>query len=324
MRTRELDAAIAAANPIGPGRVAAVALPVDRGSLLDALATESLPDPASGAARLRLPGFAPLLAVLAIVAAAGVFTTPGRAVSSWVGERLGIVGPGEPGGPPALRQLNESWERGAGLKSQAKYVLLVGPVTGQRRSRYEFITYDPAPHPGHPTWPRGPCFELDLTQVRSMSGQGCGTLPKGGEFAYSGVGGGIRDSYVENGKLRFSGELFYVSGRVGPRVASVEATVDGRSVPVQLRPVPEALRRRFKLGGPFGFFVGFFSGVPHGGTLEVTARGAGGEPLGHAKTQLINQVAARKFMCRMMLKSGERAPRAGLEECRQVLGRGKR
>jgi hypothetical protein len=323
MRSRDLNAALAAANPVDRERAAALAVAADRTALLDALAAEPLPT-GSRAAHRQPWALTVLVALLTMVAAAGVFTTPGRAVTGWVGERLGIGEPGEPGGPPALRQLNEAWNRASGLEDHPEYVLVVGPVTGQRRSRYEFIGYDPPARPDRPTWPRGPCFKLDLTQVRSMRSQGCGALPKGGDFAYLGVGGGYGHAYLGRDGLRFSDELLYLSGRVSPNVASVEATVDGEEIPVQVRPVPEELRRRFHLGRPFSFFVGFFSGHPRGGTVQVTARGADGELLGHAKTELIDQVASKKTMCRLMLREAKQLPRAGREECRAALGRGAR
>lgn len=321
MRDRELDAAIAAANPVGRERAAVIALPADRAALLEAVTGE--PPAGSGPGRRRRASGPALLvvAVLAVALLGGVFTTPGRAVTDWVGERLGLGGPGEPGGPPALRQLNESWDRGTDLDGVRKSVLIVGPVTGHRHSRYEFITYRPARRPDRPTWPRGPCFELDLTQMRSMSSQGCGTLPKGGEFAFANIAGGYGHAYRDEDGLRFNDELFYLSGRVGPKVASVKATVDGREIPVQLRPVPKALRERFRLGRPFSFFVGFFSGVARGGTVEVTARGADGAVLGHARKQMIDRVASKEMMCGYMLEELAHLPRPGREECRQALGR---
>lgn len=322
MRRGELDDAIAAANPVGPEHTAALGMPADGAALLDAVAGEP-PAAGSSPAGSRLPVLAPLVALLlALAVVAGAFTTPGGAVTGWVGERLGL---GEPGGPPSLRQLNESWSDAMGTEGQRQYVLVVGPVTGQERSRYEFITYDPVTRPDRPTWPDGPCFKLDLTQRRSMGSQGCGVLPEGGQFAFLGVGGSHDHAEVaEDGAIRFSNELHYLSGRVGPEVATVEATVDGREIPVQVRPVPEDLRRRFDLGGPFSFFIGFFSGVPRGGTVAVTARGPGGERLGHAETEMIDQAMVKRATCRSMLEDARRLPRPGREECRQVLGRGAR
>ena len=53
-----------------------------------------------------------------------------------------------------------------------------------------------------------------------MFGLGCGTLPKGREFAYTGPRGGFGHLYRgEDGGLRAADELFHVSGRVGPNVA---------------------------------------------------------------------------------------------------------
>lgn len=316
MRVRDLNAAVAEANPVDRERSAAFRLPADHGALLDAIAGEPVPAaPATTPRRYR--NLALLLIVLAAAVAASAFTAPGRAVSDWVGEKLGF---GEPGGPPSLRQLNEGWAKGSDLEGQPQYVLVVGPITGRERSRYEFITYHQASRPDRPAWFDGPCFKLDLTQVRSMYTQGCGTLPEGRQFAYLGVGGGYGHAYAGEDGVRFSDELFHLSGRAGPEVTSVEASVDGREIPVQLRPVPATLRQRFDLGPPFSFFVGFFSGVPRGGTVEVTARGDGGEVLGHAKTELVDQVESAKLRCRMMLESGDRLPRAGREECRHVLG----
>lgn len=321
MRNRDLNAAVAAANPVDSERAAALALPVDPTALLDAVAGE--PPPAGSApARRPLATLVPLVALLAIVVAAGVFTPPGKAVTSWVGERLGFGEPGEPGGPPALRQLNESWAKGTGAEGRPQHVLIVGPVTGQERSRYEFITFKPAQRADRPTWPDGPCFKLDLTQVRSMFSQGCGTLRPGSQFAYLGVSVGYGHAYAEDGEVRFSDELLHLSGRAGPRVAAIEATVNGREIPVQMRPVPDHLLERFDLGRPFSFFIGFFSGVPRGGTVEVMARGADGEVLGRAKTELVDLVESKRLACQMMLKGAnvKRLPRPGLEECRAVLG----
>jgi hypothetical protein len=319
MRNRELDAALAASNPVGRERVAAIGLVADRAALLDAVAAEALP-PGSASPRRGYRSALPVLVLLVgVLVAATVLTAPGKAVTGWVGERLGF---GEPGGPPSLRQLNESWSGGSSLEGRPQHVLVVGPVTGEERSRYEFITYDPRSRPDRPTWPDGPCFKLDLTQRRSMTTQGCGTLPKGGEFTYLGVGGGHGTAYRTGDGIRFRDELQQVSGRVGPAVATVEATVNGREIPVQVRPVPANLRARFGLGGPFSFFVGFFTGVPRGGTVEVFARGTNGEVLGHARSELFDQVESAEIRCRMILESEERIPTPALEECRLVLGRG--
>jgi hypothetical protein len=293
--------------------------------VLDAIAEEPLP---TAAPRTRRPqpsaAILIVLALLATLAAATAFTVPGRAVANWVGEQIGLSGPGEPGGPPALRQLNESWGlNGPGGWRGDKFVLLVGPVTGEERSRWEFILSEPKPRPNRPTRDHGPCFQLDLTQRRSLSGQGCGVLPAGGESSWNGVGGGYDHAYRAGGDLRLAEELFHVTGRVGPAVNAVEVTVNGRPIAVQLRPVPADLRRRFHLGPSFSFFVGFFHGAARGGSVEVTARGADGQVLGHADSELPNLVQAAKFSCRGALKNPE-WPRRGREECLEVLGRDSR
>lgn len=321
MRARDLNEALVATNPVPPGQGVS-ALGSDRRALLDAVAEEALPAAAPGPRRPQgSVATLAVLAVLATLAAAAVFTAPGRAVANWVGEQIGLGGPGEPGGPPALRQLNEAWGLGPDARNGDKFVLLVGPVTSEARSRWEFILTKPESLRHRPTRVDGPCFQLDLTQRRSLSGQGCGVLPKGREFSWNGVGGGHAYAYRANGDLRFAEELFHLTGRVGPAVTAVEARVNGRPVPVQLRPVPADLRRRFNLGPPFSFFVGFFDGVARGGRVEVTARGADGQVLGHARSELVDLVEAMKFSCRGALKQNPKMPRRGREECLEVLGR---
>lgn len=321
MRARNLNDALGSANPVPPGQRSS-ALGRDCGALLDAIAGEPLPTAVSRPPRPQLS--AALLVVLVSLATltAGVaFTAPGRAIANWVGEQIGLSGPGEPGGPPSLRQLNEDWGLGGpGEWHGDKFVLLVGPVTGEVRSRWEFILSEPESLPNRPTRAHGPCFQLDLTQRRSLSGQGCGVLPAGREFSWNGVGGGYDHAYRADGDLHLAEELFHLTGRVGPEVTAVEARVDGRPVPVQLRPVPADLRRRFDLGAPFSFFVGFFDEVARGGRVEVTTRNADGKVLGHARSELHNLVHAAKFSCRMALENPE-MPRPGREECLEVLGR---
>jgi hypothetical protein len=320
MRSRELDAALAAANPLGGERAAALPLGSDRRALLEAIAGEPLAAPARRRHDRR--ALVPLVALLAALAAAGLFTMPGRAVSGWVGDRLGLGGPGEPGGPPALRQLNEKWSGAMELPVGRQRVLLVGPVTGQHRSRWEFITFRPPRRAHGPSYGQGACFKLDLTQVRGMISEGCGILPKGGAFVLNGVGGGHNEPYRDSsGAIHFRDELTTFAGRVGPAVASVAATLDGREIPVQVRPVPDELRRRFHLDRPFSFFLGFITDAPYGGTLEVTARGADGAVLGHSKIELGNQVLSSKMSCRFLRKQHQHLPPAGAEQCRLLLGR---
>lgn len=322
MRARDLNEALGAANPVPPSEGRS-ALGRDRGALLDAVAGEPLPAAVSHPLRSHLSAALPVVLVsLATLAAAVAFTAPGRALANWVGEQIGLSGPGEPGGPPALRQLNESWGLGGpGGWHGDKFVLLVGPVTGEERSRWEFILSEPESLHNRPARIHGPCFQLDLTQRRSLSGQGCGVLPAGREFSWNGVGGGYEHAYRSGGDIRLADELFHVTGRVGPTVTAVEARVNGRPVPVQLRPVPADLRRRFDLGPPFSFFVGFFDEAARGGWVEVTARGANGKVLGHARSELPNLVQAAKFSCRMALEQNPEMPRRGREECLEVLGR---
>jgi len=196
-----------------------------------------------------------------------LFTSPGQAMTSWVGERLGF---GRPGDPPSLRQLRAGWTKGTVAEGQPAHVLAVGPAPGG--GRYEFITYWPdepkGVRQGH--WNlEGPCFELDLTQKRSSYGGGCGVLPEGPHLATMGIAGG-----------GMPGEEFhFLSGRTSMAVDSIEAELDGRPLDAELVPIPAELVERLHLGRPFEFFIGFLEGPVHGGTLVVTARDASGHVL---------------------------------------------
>ncbi|MEZ5076565.1 MAG: hypothetical protein R2725_03880 [Solirubrobacterales bacterium] len=303
--SRDLDAAVGAANPYRAERLAGLPLEEWRGDLLDAVAVEPLPTGSPPPRRIgsRLGAAAAVLACL-LLAAAGVFTAPGRAVTDWVGAQIGF---GEPGGRPALRQFNQFlMATGEGRPGSAR-VLLVGPTPGYHR-RYELIVYETKRKTKHEV-PPGPCFRLDLTQERGSYGQGCGILPEDGDFAASGPGGN-RDP--DSG-------LMHVSGRVSSAVKEVEATFRGRPIPVELRPVPPELLDRFGLDTPFSFFIGFFRDQLRGGPVEVTARGESGGVLGQAKRRLPSAVPLYRHMCPILAREPHPHPEA-LGDCRQVLG----
>ncbi len=224
------------------------------------------PDGRRGSARLSPRLAAAFATLLVALTALTLFTPPGQAFTSWVGDRLGF---GQPGEHPSLRQLRHKWTRGTSAEGQPAHVLAVGPAP--HGGRYEFITYWPRQPKGKSQgrWLLGkPCFELDLTQERSSLGSGCGVLPEG-PYMTMGLGGNS-----------FPGDqLLALHGRVSPDVASVEARLNGASVPVEVVPIPARFVRRFRLGQPFSFFVAFLVGKLHGGKLVATARDSSGAML---------------------------------------------
>lgn len=230
------------------------------------LTARTVQRPRAAAERIRIA--ATVAAIVLGAATFALFTAPGKAVTSWAGERLGF---GEPGGPPTLEDLRESWLRGTVADGRPAYVLAVGPAPHD--GRYEFVAYRPAgAQQGSVAADEAPCFEVDLPQERSSTGQGCGILPEGGSLFLNGVGGG---------SSRSGGTVFYGAGRVGPEVASVEASVNGNQVEVDLVPIPAAFGEPLGVG-PFGFFIAFLDDVSGGGTLDVTARDESGAEVGHA------------------------------------------
>ncbi|MBS1677708.1 MAG: hypothetical protein JST08_10020 [Actinobacteria bacterium] len=211
-------------------------------------------------ARLRV---ATLLACAAFgLAAFAAWTSPGQAGASWVVDRLGF---GDPGEPPALEELRASWSRGTVAEGQPAYVLVNAPAAAA--GRYEFITYRPK---AVGTENKEPCFELDLTQARSSSGQGCGVFPEGGDLYSNGYGGGIQSG----------GESFYVAGRISPGVKSVDVVFAGHTVDVEVVQIPDDLLERLGITTRFSFFIAFLPNAAHGGDLVVQALGDGGEVLG--------------------------------------------
>lgn len=220
------------------------------------------------------------LAICLALTSFALFTEPGHAVTSWVGERLGF---GQPGEPPSLRQLRAGWTKGTAAEGQPAHVLAVGPVPGG--GRYEFITYWPEQpegvgRPG--AWDLdGPCFELDLTQMRSSYGEGCGVLPEGPHLAALGLGGGGMPGE----------ELHHFAGRTSMAVEEVEAQLGGRRLEAELVPIPAEFVERFRLERRFKFFVGFLAGRVRGGTLTITARDGSGEVLARKRFELVDRLA---------------------------------
>lgn len=208
----------------------------------------------------------------AFLVAFSLLTTPGQAVTSWVGNRLGL---GQPGEHPTLRQLRHSWSAGTAAQGQPAYVLATGPAP--RGTRYEFITYEPKAPPGKHWDVKGPCFELDLTQARSMTTGGCGVFPEGPDLFATYGGNGAPGQ-----------ELLEASGRASMAVASVDVTLGNRKIPAELTTIPAGLVSRLQLPQRFKFFVAFLPGKLSGGTLTVKARDAKGHLVAERQLEVPN------------------------------------
>lgn len=209
-------------------------------------------------------------AVLAVLVAAAVLTPPGRAVTSWVGERIGL---GQPGGHPSLQSLRHFAFEESDARGQPAYVLVRGP--GPRDGHYELVTYRYPRRPGARFPANGArCYEIETTEPQGLYGGGCGPVPASGGLVFDGAGGNA-DPGVG---FRFA------AGRVSADVASVEVTLDGRPLPVELRPIPADLIEGLHIRRPFKFFIAFFD-FRRSGRLVATARDADGRVLARRRTR---------------------------------------
>lgn len=203
-----------------------------------------------------------LAVVCTVLAAGAIFTTPGQAVTAWVGERLGF---GDPGGPPTLRDLRAFATQGSGAEGQPAYVLLRGPAGDV--GHYELVTYRMKDEPGK-LWPANGarCFELSFPEARSLYAPACGLPPAENGLRFEGLGG------------NWGPEMAFqsASGRVSEDIETVEVRFDGEPVPVELTPIPEHLIERFAIRRPFKFFIAFLEDFRQGGMVVVTARDAAG------------------------------------------------
>jgi hypothetical protein len=215
-----------------------------------------------------------------------------------VGDRIGL---GEPGGHPTLHVMRARSDRGTSAEGRPAWVLAVGPAP--HRQRYEFITYWPS-EPKHRLhgsgkgghWLLGrPCFELDLTQVRSTYGENCGVFPEAPDL-YLSWGGNLAPGFGRS-------SLLFFTGRVTSRASSLEATIGGRPIPVEVKPIPAALIHRFRLEEPFNFFISFLpTSIRNGGELVVTARDADGKVLARQSQELPDLEGQRRASCALANK----------------------
>lgn len=313
MKTRDAEAALWAVNPIG--RTEALELRLDAGEseMLAAIAAEPVEadrvrQPASSRNLLRGNRvIATALTVLLVLIAFVALTPPGQAVGGWVGEQLGLVGPGEPGGPPTLRQLREKWTHGTSAEGQPATVLVVGPAP--HGDRYEFITFRTKREPGK-SWPANGarCFEVDITKARFTYGGACGVLPGDPNLRSFGIAGNSDPDL----------QLYLLAGQASSAVDSVAASFNGDPVEVQLRPIPRRLAAALRIE-PFQFFIAFLGeDAFHGGDGELLARDAAGRVLARRSFELADHEPMHRFVCRSVLRT-TRHP-AAMEDCRQLFG----
>lgn len=264
------------------------------------------------AARVRL---AIALAALGIaLAASAVFTPPGQALTSWIGERLGF---GDPGGPPTLRELHAFATEGGAAEGQPAYVLVRGPAPGA--GHYELITYRMKDEPGK-LWPAtgARCFELNLPAAPALYGPSCGLPP---------AVHGVRLDGPAGGSTRDGGYRFFVSGRVSNDIDAVEIEVNGKPVAVELQPIRGELIERFAIRRPFKFFFASLAGAEHGGLLTLTARDASGKAVAERRRGLVGLVGSELLLgalrCReakRLRAEGEAGARAVRRSCRRAPG----
>lgn len=206
------------------------------------------------------PTFVVILALMALIAASLV-TAPGRAVTSWVGDRLGL---GRPGEHPTLQHLRHFATHGTNAQGRPAYVLLRGQAPGDRH--YELVTFRMKREPGKAFPANGArCFEVDFPEARDLYSAGCGLPPATHGLLIGGVGGNAAPE-----------ESFqFLSGRTSADVATVEVLDGGQSTEVPLRPIPTELVERLHLRRPFKFFIAFLDGSQ--ADLKVIARDDAGE-----------------------------------------------
>jgi hypothetical protein len=211
--------------------------------------------------------------VLVALVAFSLLTAPGHAFTSWVGDRLGL---GQPGGHPTLQSLRHHAMQGTSGAGQPAYVLLRGP--GPLGGHYEFITYRTKPEPGKEFPANGArCFQLEFPEARNLFSAGCGLPPASSGLLYGGVGGNSGPGTAYQ----------FASGRVSDDVAAVDFEVDGRAIPVELRPIPTDLIERLHIRRPFRFFIAFLDGDLRSGTVTVTARDSAGHPVARRTSTLL-------------------------------------
>jgi hypothetical protein len=210
---------------------------------------------------------AAVIAICLVLASLTLFTPPGRAVSSWVGDQLGF---GRPGEHPTLRQLRHklvyapSRAGRTNAAGQAAYVVARGPMPHE--AHWELITFRSNRNGVH-------CFEVEIAKLRQLSSAGC--EEKGERLAPE---DGLKiDNMSGNSAAGMKFQM--ILGRVSPDVEAVRVEFRGRRVPVTIQEPPSSLLEELGFHRSFKVFAAFPEGTEHGGTLTVTEI-KDGEPVG--------------------------------------------
>jgi hypothetical protein len=114
-------------------------------------------------------------------------------------------------------------------------------------------------------------------------------------------------------------ESLYFNGRVAARAETVEAFVNGASVNPRIVEIGEPFVRRFRLGQPFKYFIGFFD-VRRGGVLSVIARDADGQVIAKRRSRITNVEVLQASQCRFArqtLKEGLMKHRTAVRNVRE-------
>jgi hypothetical protein len=195
--------------------------------------------------------------VLALVVG-GIATTPGQAVTSWVGQRVGISSPA--GDTPTMQPLRDFAHQGASpAGGQPASVVARGDLPYGRH--YELVAYRPKPSAAA----QPVCFELDFPEVRSIGTVGCALPASSTALAIQATG--------ENATATQS--FSYATGLAGDDVATVDVTVHGQPADVHLVRLPTDVLKAYGIDRPLKFYMATFA-TDAGGPVTVTARSAGG------------------------------------------------
>ncbi len=180
-------------------------------------------------------------ALIVALVVCGITTPPGKAVTRWVGQRIGIATgssprTGQPGGQPSLQSLRDFAHQGASAAGgQPAIVMARGNLPYGRH--YEVVAYRPKPA-GRGTGTGRVCFELDFPEVRSLGTLGCELPARSTSLVFQEAG--------ENATATRS--FSYATGLVGNDVTEVDVSTHGHPADVQLIRIPpespQAIRSR--------------------------------------------------------------------------------
>jgi hypothetical protein len=231
--------------------------PVDRvvvGEKAQVLMREILEAEPSRPARRRRRLASSTAALVLALAVGTIATTPGQAVTGWVGQRVGISSPTSD--TPSLQPLRDFAHQGASpANGRPATVLARGSLPYGRH--YELVAYRPKSS--------GVCFELDFPEVRSIGTLGCALPASSTALAIQATG--------ENATATQS--FSYATGLAGADVAAVDVTAGGQPADVHVVRLPPDVLKAYGIDRPLKFYMATFA-TGAAGPVTVTARSADG------------------------------------------------